>query len=196
MKRNRLSVKKKRFEIKPMVVILGDGETERSYVNRLREIKMFDKVNIKFEKGDEENFESKLKEHLNNQKNVFLILDIDNEQSHTKRYDKIMYLIEKYEDKVFYNNYSFETWLINHKNSFSKPIINKNEYDQEIENNFNVSSWSGYKNKKNRDKIMLQITKENVIEASLNISNISKNKWGDNPSSNMNDLIEEINKVN
>ena len=48
-------------EIKPRVIIIGDGETEEDYINRLKKIDYFKNVNLKFEKGDEDNFEIKLK---------------------------------------------------------------------------------------------------------------------------------------
>lgn len=192
MKRSKLYSNKRKHIAKPLVIILGEGKTEEDYIRRLKKIKYFKNVNIKFEQGDELNFEIKLKEHLENKKNVFVILDVDNESKNTKRYDKIKYLLNKYKGQVFYNNYSFETWLLNHKEVFSKPITNKNQYDNDILNLFGVSSWSNYKNTQNRSTIMNQIDAINIDAAKTNITNISGNNWDNNPSSNMDLFIDEV----
>src|SRR5690554_2553576 len=105
MSRKRIASKKQRIpqRIKPLVVILGDGETEKDYVERLKDLEYFENVNLKYEKGNEENFEIKLKEHLYIEENVLVFLDIDNENKSSCRYRKIKYLIEKYKKQVFYN---------------------------------------------------------------------------------------------
>lgn len=197
MSRRRIQSKRqtrKQF-IKPLVVILGDGKTEQDYVERLKEFDCFKNVNLKYEKGSEENFEIKLKEHLHNKNNVLVILDIDNESKSTLRYDKIKHLIKKYKNQIFYNNYSFETWLLNHKTCFSKPVIDKKEYDEDIKKVFGVDSWSKYKNKRNRNKIMKQIKTDDIDTACKNTKIINKNKWDNNPSSNMDLMVNKIRKT-
>lgn len=197
MSRKRIASKKQRIpqRIKPLVVILGDGETEKDYVERLKDLEYFENVNLKYEKGNEENFEIKLKEHLYIEENVLVFLDIDNENKSSCRYHKIKYLIEKYKKQVFYNNYAFETWLINHKKTFHKPIVDKKEYNQDIKALFDVNSWSKYKNKENRTKIMNQIEKDDVDKACENIKVISGKDWDNNPSSNMDKMVKKIKKI-
>jgi hypothetical protein len=64
--------------------VLGDGETEESYVKKLKEFNFFKNVNLKFIKGNEASFETKVKEHANNNKNVLVIIDVDNAKSGSK----------------------------------------------------------------------------------------------------------------
>src|SRR5690554_2851517 len=110
MSRQRLQRKKRtQFEFKPRVIIIGDGDTEKDYFNRLKDLDYFKNVNIKFELGDESNFYTKLKEHLENKDNLFLVLDIDNVRD-GGRFDKIERLISNSDYNIYYNNYSFETW--------------------------------------------------------------------------------------
>lgn len=181
-------------EIKPRVIIIGDGETEEDYINRLKKIDYFKNVNLKFEKGDEDNFEIKLKEHLDNIENVFLILDIDNVKS-GDRYQKLANLINNTNYNIFYNNRSFETWLLNHKINFSSSIIYSRDYNKHIKTHFAVESWATNKNKNNREKIMNQIDVEEVDLAKENIRNISSKSWNENPSSNMDKFIEKIETI-
>lgn len=192
MSRKRLNTnKRKEYVIKPKAIILGDGPTEKDYVERLKELAIFSNINLKYEKGNEENFLTKLKEHTNNSQNVLLILDIDNSNNNnSKKHEKIKRIIKEYKIQVFYNNYSFETWLINHKKCFGKPIIASKEYDLDFQRCFKVKSWSKNKDERNRKKVMGQITKNNIKKASKNIKTISENHWSKNPSSNMDKFIE------
>ncbi len=192
MNRKRLSKRRRpQYEIKPRVIIIGDGNLEKDYIDRLKELNYFENVHLKFEKGDESNFHTKLKEHLENKDNVFLILDIDNVKK-GRRYEKIERLINNIEYNVFYNNYSFETWLLNHKVSFASPIIDSNQYNIHFKTYFDVESWSSNKNKNNREKVMNQIDVDNINVAVTNIVNISDKRWDNNPSSNMDEFISKI----
>lgn len=192
MSRQRLQRKKRtQFEFKPRVIIIGDGDTEKDYFNRLKDLDYFKNVNIKFELGDESNFYTKLKEHLENKDNLFLVLDIDNVRD-GGRFDKIERLISNSDYNIYYNNYSFETWLLNHKTAFASPIFMKDQYDTHFKKHFGIVSWSNNKNKNNRDKIMSQISELEVNNAVTNISNIISRLWYENPSSNIDKLIEKI----
>lgn len=197
MSRKRIKSKKKNkiFAIEPLVIVLGDGKTEEDYFERLNKINYFKDIRIKYEKGSEDNFETKLKEHLYIKDKVFVVLDIDNEDKSSDRYDKIKYLLEKYPNQVFYNNYAFEIWLINHKSTYGKPITNKEQYDCDIKSLFGVESWSSNKNKQNRTKIMSQIETVDVDCACKNIKVISANEWNNNPSSSMDNLIYKIDEI-
>lgn len=168
---------------------------KKDYTDRLNQLNYFENVNLKFEKGDESNFHIKLKEHLENKHNVFLILDIDNVRD-GGRYDKIARLIDNVEYNVFYNNYSFETWLLNHKINFASPIIVSSHYNTYFKKHFDVESWSDNKNKNNREKVMNQIDKEAINLAIVNIANIKEKKWDENPSSNMEEFINKIKNIN
>ncbi len=196
MSRKRLSKRRRpEYEIKPTVIVIADGNTEKDYIDRLKKLNYFENVNLKFERGDESNFYTKLKEHLENKDNVFLILDIDNVRD-GGRYDKIARLIENVEYNIFYNNYSFETWLLNHKVNFATPIIDSSHYNIHFKNHSDVESWSDNKNKNNREKVMNQIDEAAINLAIVNITNLKDKRWHENPSSNMDEFISKIKVIN
>lgn len=195
-KRKPIQTSKKTRYVRPTVIVLGDGETEKSYINRLKELDFFENVHLKYEKGNELNFETKIKEHATN-KNVIVIIDVDNAESNSPKFNKIKRLIEtkKYKGQVFFNNYAFELWLLNHINYFSTPITDKSQYDCSINDIFGVESWSKYKNQRNRKKIMDMLNQDTIEVAASNIKRLDKKKPFDNPSSNMDDCINKIKMI-
>lgn len=195
-KRKPLQTKKTNRYVRPTVVVLGDGETEKSYVNRLKRLDFFKNVHLKYEKGNELNFETKIKEHANN-KNVIVIIDVDNAKSNSTKYNAIKKLVEtkKYKGQIFFNNYSFELWLLNHIDYFSKPVTDKTQYDKEMNDIFGIESWSKYKNERNRNQIMKLINHESIQTAATNIKQLNKKKPIKNPSSNMDDWVNKIKKI-
>ena len=68
----------------------------------------------------------------------------------------------------------------------------KDQYDTHFKKHFEIVSWSNNKNKNNRDKIVSQISELEVNDAVTNISNIISRLWYENPSSNIDKLIEKI----
>lgn len=184
--------KNTRFIIKPTVIILGEGVTEKDYIDLLKELNYFNNVHLKYERGDEENFETKLKEHSN--PNVLVVLDIDNVQSGTSKFNTIQRLVttKKFKNKVFFNNYSFEIWLLNHLVYFTSPIVAKKEYDSSMKSQFGVKHWSSNKGSSNRKSVMNQINKKGVNAAKKNIGILNNKNPFHNPSSNMDDLITKI----
>ena len=77
---------------------------------------------------------------------------------------------------------------------FSKPITDKSQYDSSINDIFGVESWSRNKNQINRKKIMDMITKDSIEQAVINVKRLDKKISFDNPSSNMDDCIQNIKK--
>jgi hypothetical protein len=186
------TIKKTRY-VRPTVIVLGDGETEASYIERLKALDCFNHVHFKFEKGNEFNFETKLKEHATN-KNVILIIDVDNTQSNSLKYNEINRLFEtkKYKNQIFFNNYGFELWLINHMAFFSTPITDKKQYNTSMLNHFGVRSWSRYKNQRNREKIVNMFDIDQIEMAVTNIKKLDRKQPFENPSSNMDECIQRI----
>jgi len=176
--------------------VLGDGKTEKSYINKLKELDLFNNVHLKYEEGSELNFKKKIKEHANN-KNVIVIIDVDNAESNSIKYNAIKKLVDtkKYKGQIFFNNYSFELWLLNHIDYFSKPVTDKTQYDKEINDIFGIESWSKYKNERNRDQIMKLINHESIQTAVVNIKLLNKKKPFKNPSSNMDEWFNKIKKI-
>lgn len=162
----------------------------------MKELNFFSNVNLKYEKGSESNFETKIKEHASNM-HVLVIIDVDNVESNTEKYKLIKRLHEtkKYKGQIFFNNYSFELWLLNHINYFSKPVIKKIAYDGSMKDTFNVLTWSKYKNQRNRDKVMSHINYDSINHAMKNIKQLDKKTPFENPSSNMDEWVEKINKI-
>jgi hypothetical protein len=195
-KRKPLQTKRTNRYVRPTVIVLGDGETEKSYIKKLKDLDFFNNVHLKYEKGNEFNFETKIKEHANN-KNVIVIIDVDNAESNSTKYNAIKKLIEtkKYKGQIFFNNYSFELWLLNHIDYFSKPVTDKAQYDKEMNDVFGIESWSNYKNERNRDQIMRMIDHDSIQTASTNIKRLNKKKPFKNPSSNMDEWVSKIKKI-
>jgi len=195
-KRKPLQTKKTNRYVRPTVIVLGDGKTEKSYINKLKELDLFNNVHLKYEEGSELNFETKIKEHANN-KNVIVIIDVDNAESNSIKYNAIKKLVDtkKYKGQIFFNNYSFELWLLNHIDYFSKPVTDKTQYDKEINDIFGIESWSKYKNERNRNQIMKLIDHESIQSAVPNIKGLNKKKPFKNPSSNMDEWVNKIKKI-
>jgi len=195
-KRKPLQTKKTNRYVRPTVIVLGDGKTEKSYINKLKELDLFNNVHLKYEEGSELNFKKKIKEHANN-KNVIVIIDVDNAESNSIKYNAIKKLVDtkKYKGQIFFNNYSFELWLLNHIDYFSKPVTDKTQYDKEINDIFGIESWSKYKNERNRNQIMKLIDHESIQEAVTNIKRLNKKKPFKNPSSNMDEWVYKIKKI-
>ena len=195
-KRKPLQTKRTNRYVRPTVIVLGDGETEKSYINKLKELDFFSNVHLKYEKGNEFNSETKIKEHANN-KSVIVIIDVDNAETSSAKYNAIKRLLEtkKYKGQIFFNNYSFELWLLNHIDYFSKPVTDKTQYDKEMDDIFGVESWSKYKNERNRSQIMKMIDNDSIKAASANIKLLNKKKPFKNPSSNMDEWVNKIKKI-
>lgn len=194
--RKPIQTKKRNRYIRPTVIVLGDGETEASYIDKLKKIDFFKNVYLKYEKGNEFNFETKIKEHANN-KHVIVIIDVDNSEPNSTKYNRIKKLTEKkqYKNQVFFNNYSFELWLLNHIDYFSKPIIKKTEYDKSMKDIFGIKTWSKYKHQKNREQILALIDKDSIQVAVNNIQKLNKKNYFQNPSSNMDEWVNKIKNI-
>jgi len=194
--RQRINAKKRSNISKKIIYILGDGQTEETYINRINDLGIFSEIRLRYVNGDELNFETFLKEHL--EQNSFLILDIDNEQplGSSCRYEKIKTIKEKFTDIVYYNNYSFETWLINHKAYFCKAFINKKQYNFYIKKIFGISHWSEDKSEQNRNTMMSQIDSIDVEFAKQNSKRIfDESNLFANPNSNMHLMFEKLEKI-
>lgn len=191
--------RKQTFQVKHRVYIVGDGDTEKDYFKRIAELNIFPNIVFETKKGNELNFEIFLQEHFD--QDVFLILDIDNKNkpiSSKCRHTKIRNLWEKYEAEniIFFNNYSFELWLINHKKQFNKAVLSRSGYNKPIQDCFGVREWPENRTQKNRKKIMSAIDQEAVNKAINNIKLVESSTPFKNPSSNMEKLMEILTCIN
>jgi hypothetical protein len=182
--------------VRPMVIVLGDGPTEQAYIDRLKELDYFSNVHLKFEKGNEENFETKLKEHTNNP-HVLVIMDVDNVQSGIDRFEEIYRLTntKAYKKQIYFNNYSFETWLLNHKTYFARPITVQDQYNPDMLNQYGVESWYANKNAQNRKIVVDSISISDINTAIQNVVNMNQKNPFNNPSSNMDEWVDHIKSI-
>jgi hypothetical protein len=122
---------------------------------------------------------------------------VDNAESNNTKYNAIKKLVEtkKYKGQIFFNNYSFELWLLNHIDYFSKPVTDKTQYDKKMNDVFGIESWSKYKNERNRDQILKMIDYDSIKAASTNIKRLNRKKPFKNPSSNMDEWVNKIKKI-
>ena len=193
-RREKLPSKKGLAMLSTRVLLVVDGKTEVCYFSHLNKLGIFQDLNFKTIKGDENDFQTIFKEN-HDLKHKYLILDIDNcPISNQKRGKKLETLFkEKYEKKVIYfNNYSFETFLLNHLQSFSKPIIHKHEYDIEMKRVFGVDSWSRSKNEENLCSVLNQIDTLQFNQMLVNIKKIYDPNPFKNPNSSMHLLFEKL----
>ncbi len=75
-----------------------------------------------------------------------------------------------------YTNLCFELWLILHKKKFNKPCNNKKDYLPEINELFglNIKNFKEVKEKDNVEKILNQLTLNNVFDAIKNAKTLMK----------------------
>lgn len=116
--------------------------------------------------------------------------------------------VVKVEYNLAYSNLCFELWLILYKVKFSKKLTNKEDYLNEINKiyDLNCSSWENLKAAHNMDKIMNQITIDDILRAIKNAKEIQKYNFNtykiieykkskyykENPSLNINEFVEFV----
>ncbi len=183
------SIKRTNRRIKTPVKIYVEGQTEISYFKHLNDLEYFTNLAIKTVKGPFEKFIYDTNELK------YIIVDIDNKQpKQRKESDKLTQITK--DERVFFNNYSFETWLLLHKNKNVKKVLKHHSYDLEMKRTYNVISWSENKSKKQLNKINKQISKKD-IKAAINNSKVIENHIPfTNPSSNMKKLFDELSRLN
>jgi RloB-like protein len=183
----RRNISNKRIRNEKLVIrLIVDGETEEDYFNHLNNLEVYERIAFKPKRGNELDYKrEKIRESDNP---VFFIVDID-----AKEQDKALDKLIK-NDKIFFNNYSFETFLIAHKTIPFGKVLTKKEYNQKINEHFHVEEYK--KTKEQRKKIISQIDKGNLESALSNIKYINNDNMYKNPSSNMHELFAIIERYN
>ncbi len=193
-----MSSKRKQRTKKEPIIIIVDGDTEVAYFRRLNELKIFPKLNFKPTIGTELDASYIFKENLDIQ-HKFVILDIDNCRmlDNNNREEKIRKIIndKEFQNKIFYNNYAFETFLLNHIRFFPNKIIKKKEYDKYMKKHFNVENWSS-RGSTQISKITEKITLESFEVMLENIPKIYNEDCFYNPNSNLHKLFEILKQIN
>lgn len=75
-----------------------------------------------------------------------------------------------------YSNVNFDLWLLLHKEDYNKPVYNTNAYIKDVRRIYGLGSEDDIKNKNVIEKILSQITLDNVKEAIIRAENIRKRK--------------------
>lgn len=184
------SKRKTNRPIKVVVKIYVDGPTEIYYWDRVNELELFPNIHIQAKKGSYDRY---LYDY--NNETTFLTLDIDNKQKHQKKEYELLEEACKNE-KVFYNNYSFETFLLHHKIKTVGRIESKYSYDKKMRRHFGVDEWADNKCHNSRTKICKEITKESIEFCIANLKQYHRKNWNDNPSSNMDKLFDRLKEIN
>lgn len=190
------AVIKSNRQIKTRVFVVAEGMTEEEYLKRLNNLGIFPKHSFVFKKGKEDNYLLLKKQNLENQ-HFYLWLDMDNLSPNSKdRGQKInkLYQNKAYRPYIFFNNPSFETFLLNHFINLTKPITTKKEYDELFKKHLGIESWSNNKTKKNICKVMGKISKERFEKGLVNVRSIYKENPFVNPNSNMHLMFEKFPK--
>lgn len=196
-RRSKLSTYRGLAVAKTAVVVIVDGKTEIEYFVKLEQLSIFPNLRFKPVIGDDSSYEDIFKENYDIA-HKYLILDIDHSHIHNqKRADRIRSILNKNETKeiVHFNNYSFETFLLNHIVSFGSPITEKKQYDKHMKKHFGVNSWSSNKDSHNTSIVIAQITDESFKEMMRNIVTIYKEQCFENPNSSMHLLFEKLEKI-
>ncbi|WP_288655369.1 RloB domain-containing protein [uncultured Gemmiger sp.] len=198
-----------------------EGQTEQQYIQWLQKVINSSsealchvKLNVKVEK----NPLSYIKQ-LNNISKVDVMHLFDYESSdieHQRQFDETLHKMRKASSAgkkvtylLGYSNFTFELWMILHKNMCRTQMTDRTQYLSEINHAFgkNFKSLSEYKHHDNFEKILDSLTIDDVrdaIERSELIMSDNKNHnyslqkshgyefYRENPSLSINDCIKKV----
>lgn len=159
-----------------------EGETEKWYFNHLQNLinnsdKASHKVifNIKISKSITKYAKSTTVIYPSK---FFHICDYEsNDESHRIQFDNILNELRNVKKinrninyKLGYSNFSFELWIILHKGKCAKHFSHRRQYLEKINEFYgeNFESLTSYKEERNFNKILNQITLDDVIQAVKN----------------------------
>ncbi|WEV50957.1 RloB family protein [Lactobacillus sp. ESL0731] len=141
----------KKLDLKKIIVIFCEGETERNYFNMLRLKYRSANVQIKFKKLGNGNglitrHLSEIKECRRKYKNCEIYVCFDRDDLTLKELQQQLKEAKDNNLKVMYSNVSFEVWLLNHfrKLSHIREMTHNDLYNQ-LQKFLNVSDYKDYK---------------------------------------------------
>lgn len=199
-----------------------EGETEKWYFEYLQDL-----INDKEELPYKVKFDVKINKSIASRAKsisapykikAFHICDYEsNEKVHTEQFDKVLQdlnnirkINKNLEYKLGYSNFSFDLWIILHKNQQIGSISHRKQYVKGINNAYGEKFQfiDDYKEEKNFKRILSKISLDDVIEAVNNGNEIRKRnqqnskdkyrKYGqfefymENPDMTINECIEQI----
>lgn len=188
----RLESRKKQRRLKNEIILYVDGEVEIAYFKHIN-INQIDNVRFSIKKGDEIEFLKNIDDEIPR----MIILDIDaitKDNDPKKRYLNIDKILKDHRTNknVFYNNYSFETFLLLHITDRIEPIYHAKAYDKLMTKYFKLKDkWSRHKDASNLKLIFSMIDQDSLNNAIERTKQFNKDAFL-NPSSNMCDFFERI----
>ena len=109
------------------------------------------------------------------------------------------------ETRILYSNLNFDLWLILHKKQWKKKVQSNDAYVETIKKCYNLPTNANIKNKKILEKILEQISIEDIKNAVKNAAEIMSSKlendkiyvkkgfeYYSNPSMSINDFFKEL----
>ncbi len=109
------------------------------------------------------------KELIKNKK-IVAIFDYDFKQD----FVEALHYGEKHSIILGYSNVNFDLWLLLHKKNFQKKITKTNGYEKELKKVYHLEKDDNIKSEENIEKILNQITLEDVKRAIENARKITK----------------------
>ena len=196
-----------------------EGNTEKMYLDWLQELINKSEecqFKVKFDTKVEKNPKRRVKSlNIINKTEIFHLIDfeelakktefesaLENMRAATKLGKKVKYILG-------YSNYTFDLWMILHKQFLSKSLNHRNVYLREINKAFgtNFESLADYKSERNFKKILAGMTLDDVLRAIGNGHRIIKLRedsgekhirshgfsyYQSNPALNLHQHIEQI----
>lgn len=169
------------------ILIICEGDEELDYLNRLKDLKVFNK-NFSLENaGSISKISSKyiFHDHINDYRNIYVICDAEKEP-----YSELKKILKETNRKnvFFVNPCTLQLQILHFTNDYIRTS-DKSKNSKIIKKIFGIDDYRATKDQ--RDKINKMINEENFNQMIERLKNISK-KLEDVPSSN---IIELFNKL-
>lgn len=195
-----------------------EGETEELYLNWLeKKINSFErsKYNVKFDVKVEKNPKRRVKQiNTLNKIDILHVIDYEEENNDPLFQKSLTYMreaegLKKVKYHLGYSNYTFDLWIILHKNPYFSTVSHRKNYLSVINRTYNCGyeSMDEYKEKRNFNKILEQLSLQDVINAIERAETIERNNnqngyrkvsyrnysyFKNNPSLNLHEYIKKI----
>lgn len=187
------------------VTIYCEGIGDEKYIQWLNKLNYYDRLSFKAESidgnGNFNKLYKKIKSLLiSNEEAVFCILmDMDNGKSKTY-YESCVKQLKEHDfceqptKIIFFTNYSFELFILNHYNEYyCTKAVNKRTYQKDIEKRFGISEFKG--REVQWDGLFRKLKIEDFEKAKQNLSNISL-QMDCNPSTNITEFFDYMDIIN
>ncbi|MDZ5758587.1 RloB domain-containing protein [Carnobacterium maltaromaticum] len=197
--------KRRRPITKKKVTIFCEGVGDEKYIQWLNTLEYYDRLSFKAlnikGNGHFDKINKKIRSLLLSEENaVFCIfMDIDNGVS-KKYYESCMKQLKDHdfcenpEERIFFTNYSFELFILNHhEDHYCKRALNKKTYQRDIEKRFGIPEFKG--TEVQWSGLLKKLTIADFENAKQNLTKISI-EMSNNPSTNIKYFFDYMMTVN